>query len=397
VRSLILIVITINLFGQTAKLDTVFCDCELARVITLNGNKRVGPTLPPIGPGQKNEISFSKNGSKYVFEKEHHSAWYKLKINYTGSLIFDITPNQTDDDYDFVLFKAGNGNFCDSLSNYKIAPIRSCISRDKGGVQSQTGLSNQADELYIHEGLGDQYARSIWVEKGQTYYLVLDNVYKNGDGHVIQFYNEELIELSGVVTDDENKPVDANITLVDQKGDTVLTRQTAKDGSYKFNAPLRKNFEYTINFYNDRNFSLSKNLSLKDTTETKQLSIVLPKLKKGAKNSVGTINFIPGQTMYLQRSVPAVMNLYKLLERNQKLKIRLIGHSNGRDMLGEVGIIKFTKERALSIQSFLIKKGIDVSRIEIDGKGDHEMLFPINGTLKQQEMNRRVEVLVLEY
>jgi outer membrane protein OmpA-like peptidoglycan-associated protein len=396
-RSFILILFTVNLFGQTAKLDTVFCDCETARLITLNGNKRVGPTLPPAGSGEKNEISHSKNGSNYVFEKEHHSAWYKLKINYTGNMVFNITPNQTDDDYDFVLFKAGNGNFCDSLNKNKISPVRSCISRDRSGIQSQTGLSNFADELYIHEGVGDQYAKSIWVEKGETYYLVLDNVYRNGDGHIIQFYNEELIELSGIVVDEEQKPVEANITLVDQKGDTVLTRQTAKDGSYKFNAPVKKNFEYTINFYNDRNFSLSKNLSLKDTTETKHLSTVLPKLKKGAKNSVGTINFIPGETMYLQRSVPSIMNLYQLLERNQKLKIKLIGHSNGRDMLGEVGVIKFTKNRAISIQDFLVKKGIDISRIEIDGKGDHEMLFPVNGTLKQQELNRRVEVMVLEY
>jgi outer membrane protein OmpA-like peptidoglycan-associated protein len=396
-RTLALIFLCYNLLGQTTKLDTVYCDCEQARLITLSGNRKVGPTLPPAGPGEKNEVSFSKNNSKYVFEKEHHSAWYKLKINYTGNLVFDIIPNQADDDYDFVLFKSDKGNFCDSLSKFKIKPSRSCVSRDKNGIQSRTGLSNEAEELYIDEGIGDQYARSIWVSKGEVYYLVLDNVYKNGDGHVIQFYYEELIEVSGVVLDEDNLPVQAEISLVDQKGDTVLTKQTAKDGSYKFNAPLRKSFDYTLNFYNDKNFSFSKNLSLKDTTETKNLSTVLPKLKKGSKNSVGTINFIPGETMYLQRSIPSIMSLYKLLDRNKKLKIKLIGHSNGHDMMGEKGILKFTQNRALSIQDFLVKKGIDISRIQIEGKGDHEMLFPPTGTAKQQEMNRRVEVMVLEY
>ena len=66
--------------------------------------------------------------------------------------------------------------------------------------------------------------------------------------------------------------------------------------------------------------------------------------------------------------------------------------------MDEKGIIAFTKGRATSIKNYLAIQGIDEKRIEIDGKGDREMLFKLpKATSEQQEENRRVEVLVLEY
>jgi len=398
VRILLLLIICTRLFGQTNKPDTVFCDCETARVVSINGNKKIGKTIAPKGPGEKQEISERKNKSKYVFEKEHHSAWYKLVIVANGNLGFDIIPTQAEDDYDFVLFKASNANFCDSLSRYAVAPIRSCISRDKEDIKGKTGLSAIAKKELVKEGVGDAYAKAIRVKKGEVYYLVLDNVYEKGDGHTIQFYFEELVNVSGVIKDENDAPVQADITLVNQKGDTVAMHKSAGDGSYSFNVALRKNIDYSMNFFNPSTFSYSQNLKLNDSNELKHLSTILPKLKKGRKYSVGSINFQPGLTTYLPQSVPSMMNLFNLLEKNKSLKILIIGHSNGRDGKNEKEIIAFTKDRAITIQKFLIAKGIDKSRIEIDGMGDHEMLFDVfTASEKQQVMNRRVEVKVLEY
>jgi len=67
-------------------------------------------------------------------------------------------------------------------------------------------------------------------------------------------------------------------------------------------------------------------------------------------------------------------------------------------MHDEKGIIAFTKGRANSIKNYLVIQGIDEKRIDIDGKGDHEMLFKIpKATANEQEQNRRVEILVLDY
>jgi outer membrane protein OmpA-like peptidoglycan-associated protein len=55
------------------------------------------------------------------------------------------------------------------------------------------------------------------------------------------------------------------------------------------------------------------------------------------------------------------------------------------------------KGRATTIRNYLAIQGIDEKRIEIDGKGDHEMLFKLpKANADEQEQNRRVEILVLD-
>lgn len=397
-RFLILLFVTIQMFSQTKKFDTVFCDCIKARVINLNGKTTIGKTMAPKGSGEVKEISPRKQKTNFAFEKEHNSAWYKLIINVTGELTMHILPSKADDDYDFMLFKAAKNNFCDSLQSYKINPIRACISRDKEELNGKTGLNFKSTNEFVNQGIGPAYCKSLTVKKGEIYYLVLDNVYEKGDGHTIEFEISQSVLFKGTVKDDNNKAIRTEIALTNQKGDTVSLEKTTDDGRFNFTAPLIKNQPYNLNFYNDSSFSFTKSITLADTAQLKILKTVLPKLKKGNKYSIGSINFVSGSVQYLPRAVPSMFNLYKLLKKNPNLKIQIIGHSNGRDMMDEKGIIAFTKARATSIKNYLTIQGIDENRIEINGKGDHEMLFKLpKANENEQEQNRRVEILVLEY
>jgi outer membrane protein OmpA-like peptidoglycan-associated protein len=236
------------------------------------------------------------------------------------------------------------------------------------------------------------------VKKGEVYYLVLDNVYDKGDGYTLELEISQPVSFAGTVTNESNNPVKAEIAITNQKGDTLLIENTKEDGTYNFIAPLTKNQSYNLNFYNDSTFSFTKTFSLADSLQLKSLKTVLPKLKKGIKYSVGTINFIGGSVQYLPQALSSMNNLARLLKKNKNLKIKIIGHSNGRDMLDEKGVLAFTKGRANSIKNYLAIQGIDEKRIEIEGRGDHEMLFKLpKANQEQQEQNRRVEILVLEY
>lgn len=397
-RIILLILISFNLLAQTKKLDTVFCDCDHAKALTINGKTTTPKTITPVGSGEKNEISPGKQKTKYAFEKEHHSAWYKLLINATGHLTFDIIPIKGDDDYDFMLFKANTNGFCDSMAKYKLGPVRACISRDKEELKGRTGLSYKAKDELVKYGIGPAYCKPIVVEKGECYYLVLDNVYEKGEGHHIEFSITVPTTIAGVIMDENKKPVKAEITLTNNRGDTISIEETNNDGSFNFIAPLVKNQLYSFNVYNDSSFILTKIIAAKDTLILKKLNTMLPKLKKGGKYSVGTINFYPASVNYLPESVPPMNNLYRLMQKNKNLKIQIIGHSNGRDFHSESGIIKFTKDRATTIKNYLAIKGIDEKRIGIDGKGDHEMLYKLPGATEAQQIeNRRVEIMVLEY
>ena len=398
-RLILLLLLSIQLFSQVKKLDTVFCDCNQAKVIPVNSKSIYGKTIAPKGFGNLKEISTTKQKTNFAFEKEHNSAWYKLIINVSGELTMNVIPTKADDDYDFMLFKSAKNSFCDSLQTHKINPIRACISRDKEEINGKTGLNYKSKKELVKQGVGAAYCKSLPVKKGEIYYLVLDNVYEKGDGHTLEFEISQPVLFNGTVTDDNNKGIKTEIALTNQKGDTISLEKTADDGSYNFIAPLTKNQFYNLNFYNDSSFSFTKSITLADTTQLKALKTVLPKLKKGNKYSIGSINFVGGSVQYLPRAIPSMNNLAKLLKKNPSLRIKIIGHSNGRDMQDEKGIIAFTKGRATNIRNYLAIQGIDEKRIEIDGRGDHEMLFKLNAatTADQQEQNRRVEILVLEF
>lgn len=397
-RIILLLLLSVQLFSQTKKLDTVYCDCAQAKVITINSKTIYGKTIAPKGYGEIKEISPAKQKTNFAFEKEHNSSWYKLVINLSGELTMHVIPTKADDDYDFMLFKSAKNNFCDSLQKHKINPVRACISRDREELNGKTGLNYKSTHEYVKHGVGPAYCKSLTVKKGEVYYLVLDNVYEKGDGHTIELEIAQPVLFKGTVTDENNKPIKTDIALTNQKGDTVLIKKTEDDGSYDFIAPLTKNQSYNLNFYNDSSFSFTKSITLADTLKLKALKTVLPKLKKGNKYSIGSINFIGGSVQYLPRAIPCMNNLAKLLKKNKTLRIKIIGHSNGRDMMGEKEIIAFTKGRANTIKNYLAIQGIDEKRIEIDGKGDYEMLFKLpKASIEEQEQNRRVEVLVLDF
>ncbi|MDO9000684.1 MAG: OmpA family protein [Bacteroidota bacterium] len=384
---------------QIKKLDSVFCDCLNSRTVLLKGNSKIGPTIPPPNSRNVNEISELKQKTKFAFEKEHNSAWYKLIIKSNGNLVFDIIPTNANDDYDFMLFKGASKDFCDSMQKFHIKPIRACISRNKEKIKGLTGLKYSANKEMIKEGLGDAYAKPIEVKDGEIYYLVLDNVYKDGAGHSINFYFEENITINGLALDENKKPVKAEITITSQKGDTIKKLNSDKNGKYNFDVALRRNFKYSLNFYNDSTFFDSKEITTKTNKDTlKNIITLLPTLKKGNKYTIQNINFYPGHANVLPSAFPSLKNLVRLMRKNEGLKLLIVGHVNGCE--GEPKSVKdqLSKSRAITVKKFLVTNSIANGRITTDGKGCDEMLFPLNNETPewQQVLNRRVEIFIVE-
>ena len=392
---LLLSIFTQSLYSQALPVNnvTVQCDCSKARKVKVSGAQKIGPTIAPAGPGEILEFSVPRPNPFLYFEKEHHSAWYRLQIVADGKLSFDILPVQSEDDYDFILFKAGSDNFCDSLMKFPITPVRSNLSRDKKELNGKTGLSVLSLKEHVKKGVNDAYASALPVKSGEIYYLVLDNVYENGKGHSIDFQFKEKVMMKGEIKNDNNIPLQATVTITDNKGDTVAeTISSKRTGAFSIETALKKNENYTINYFNDSSFVFSKTFTSKDTLALQNISTVLPVLRKGKKFAIGSINFYGGSVSYVPASKPSLNNLYRLMKKNKELKILIQGHTNGC----APGVQELSDGRAKAITNFLIDKGIDVSRVEFEGKGCQEMLYPDDGPFWQQEKNRRVEVKVLD-
>lgn len=85
-------------------------------------------------------------------------------------------------------------------------------------------------------------------------------------------------------------------------------------------------------------------------------------------------------------------NLESTLTEDPRMKLKVTGHTDN------VGNEKFNQrlsvKRAQTIKDFLVKKGIDPSRIEVDGRGWSEPIES-NDTDEGRSKNRRVEIAVM--
>ena len=146
---------------------------------------------PNSPSGYGNQLEFFDNqpdDSMYV-EKEHNTVWYKFISRETGILTFDIIPIDMYDDYDFMLFIFSGSDFYANVLSKKIKPIRTCISRNNVKLKSKTGLIiDETAKSFIHSGTGDSFVKYIRVQKGEVYFILLDNVYDKGKGHAIHFH-----------------------------------------------------------------------------------------------------------------------------------------------------------------------------------------------------------------
>ncbi len=397
---LLLLFCFLNYFSraQTKYTDTsnAICNCNTAKTLIINNTKLVKHIKAP-NCGGDNGIKASQKNKFFAFEKEHNTNWYKLIFKVGGNLCFTIKPFKKDDDYDFMLFKE-TPNFCDSLKATKAKPVRVNISRDKEDINGYTGLNSASTKEFVKQGVGDAYCKSVPVKNNDVYYLVLDNVYTKGEGFDLELFFETQVNITGQVLDEDNNPIKAEVSLNNSAGAQIAkVFSDSITGKYQFNLALKDNQPFTLNYFKDNSFFYTRSFKSNDSTLLKPLNQILPKLKKGAKYSVGTINFDPDNDTYVMVSLPAIKNLLKLMQKNIALNITIIGHTNGCGQSGYKGGVKaLSLSRANKIKNYLIENKIDAKRLSTLGKDCQEMIYPDTGIFWQQEANRRVEIMVKE-
>ncbi len=372
------------------------CDCNDAVKINITKITSYGLTKPPIGFGSVQEITSKNKTDKFNFETEHNTAWYLLNINFDGKFVFEITPQDTANDYDFLLYKYTDTNFCSALQKKELKPIRSNLSRAKPQTGGVTGLLSEAKNEFVGQGNGDAYSKAIEVVKGEKYILVLDNVYPDGRGHTIKFNYIKKVTISGIVIDADSIPVKAEVSLTDNKGTIVKQINTGDDGKYIINTGIKEEVNYSIVFSSDISFIAIKTINTKDLKKPNEfidIRTILIKLKKGTTYKINNINFYGNQEVLLPESYPSVEALCKLMKKNNKMVIRIEGHVNGTGQTASEQTL--SEWRAKTVYNYLIKNGIEKERMSTIGYAANNMLYPHTSNEIQASANRRVEINVI--
>jgi len=402
------LVILLNYFqglSQDINIDCIAIkqagDCYSA--IEINPINKLLFNCSPKGFGSQLEIKNNSSKSIFFFEKEHNTIWLKFNCPYDALMCFDIIPNDTTYDFDFLLFKNEGNNFCKNLNYKETKPIRTNISRNNLKNKSITGLNINAKKEYIPSGIQPMYSKALKVNKSENYFLVIDNVYGGESGFSIQFnYYEEKNIKGSIIDKNTNNPIYSNIKIENANNG----KQIAESQSDSITGEFNLDYKATINedYYlitESKNYFFSETLISsisKNDTVSSDLDIKVSKLKKNENLKLHNLNFYGDSYEYLPTAIPSLNRLLSLMQNNSTLKILIEGHTNGCPSGIEYSQM-LSENRAKTIKDFLIKNGINKQRLVSKGFNCSKMLYPNMETNSELEkmMNRRVEILVLDF
>ena len=119
--------------------------------------------------------------------------------------------------------------------------------------------------------------------------------------------------------------------------------------------------------------------------------IVMP-VEKGEVFIMKNLHFATNRTRILPTSEEALNSLFMHLVDHPDIRIKIIGHTDnvGRDAANQ----KLSEGRANAVRNDLISRGIDPSRMEVEGRGETQPI-DTNDTEEGRQNNRRVEIEIL--
>lgn len=398
-------------FGQSKPIQLGVTGSDCIGALTINDTV-IGPVYSPKGFGNNLELVGYELGDPYFIQREHNSVWYKFTIPYDCIFTFDLIPIQKDDDFDFLLFLYDGPNFCRDITDGKKIPIRTNISRKNIEVQGQTGLSESSVDEYVPSGPGSSYSRALKARRGQTYYLLVDNPFRENEGHSIHLHYRRLNPLPEGKTDNEEEEEAYEIPLrtmrvtvtdketgeriqsnifIDNLPDSLPSRYPAVSQvsldvlsyrTYDINVIKKGYLLYTDQF-------IPKNDSLYE------INVELKRMKKGDRINLGNIKFESDREVILDKSKPALEKLAEFMIENDNVSIEIQGHVNGESKKNKRKYRNLSEARAEAIYEKLKAAGVEESRMSYKGFGNAKMIYPNPINNRQAEANRRVEAEIV--
>ena len=203
--------------------------------------------------------------------------------------------------------------------------------------------------------------------------------------------------LSGLTLDlNDRSPIDgAVVTLNNVTDDTYKDFPVNKDGKYSF--VLEPEKEYTVSAKKDECISLNNSISTKGIKDSHSFYVDIDIACVGDIIRLEDL-YYDFDKYYIRSDAAVVLDrLHNTMRKYPKLKIEMRSHTDSR---GSDGYNKtLSHNRAKSAVKYLIEKGIDKSRMKVNGYGELELTNKCsNGVLcneQEHQSNRRTEIKIL--
>lgn len=198
---------------------------------------------------------------------------------------------------------------------------------------------------------------------------------------------------------DTNEPIAAKIEITDLNNPGHILMTTASSiGKAVVTYPSSISLGIKVsadeyNFYSGHIPALEKS----SEEQSHNLEVYLSRLRNVASTGfakatvLNNIFFESGSAELKSISYSEIDHLYQLLINNEKIRIKIIGHT---DSVGTpTDNLSLSAARAKAVFTALLDKGIDSSRVTYEGKGESSPIAS-NDTAEGKKQNRRTEFII---
>jgi len=203
--------------------------------------------------------------------------------------------------------------------------------------------------------------------------------------------------IKGKIIDAKTKEsIGAKIEIANNTTQEVVANFTSnsKTGDYMVSLPFGVDYALTVEKNGYLFYSL--NFDLTDSTKYQEieLEIGLPDTCVNSKAVMRNIFFDYGKSTLKSESERELQRVYDILEKYPTMRMEISGHTD--NVSSQKFNQRLSERRAKAVAAYLVKKGIDVSRLETKGYAFSQPIAD-NETKEGRKQNRRVEFKVIGY
>lgn len=256
--------------------------------------------------------------------------------------------------------------------------------------------SNAVQEYFFQQTFSpEKISTSVFGEAKPIAENISDDGRQQNRRAVISFYKKNKMSIvKGKVVDKKTgEGMQAKVIFHTKNHKDSL--ETALDGS--FEKSVVENTVVGVDIYKKDYFFDTQMVKAKKNLVV--MSIPLLPIEVGEKVSIKNLYYVGNQATLLPRSKPELPKVLKFMELNPAIKIEIAGHINA-PFRTEAQLQKWEKNlsgnRAKVIYDFLLENNIAQERLEYKGYNNSQMVYPEARSEKNQALNRRVEIRILD-
>lgn len=229
-------------------------------------------------------------------------------------------------------------------------------------------------------------------EDGERIYTPIEP--QEGDGRDAEEpIRPEFITFRGRLTDDQGRPVEADINFSGYPSEKLYKKvvTTDRDGYYEVTIPWADPYHVVIN--PDGYMIHQQRVPAPNDDEPVELNFAITALLLDKVFVFNNIQFEFDEATIMEESHQILNDIVLTLLNNPEVSLEISGHTC--NIGAEDYNQKLSERRAKAVVDYLIDKQIQADRLQYKGYGESDPLND-NSTPEQRALNRRVEVKVIE-